>query len=63
MTYVNIEELNVEFGSGSDFVNVRGTSAITNLNLNDGNDAGFVSVDADVRSRTDVSDIPYRPPR
>ena len=57
MTYVNIEELNVEFGSGSDFVNVRGTSAITNLNLNDGNDAGFVSVDADVRSRTDVSDF------
>lgn len=57
LDYVNIEELNIEFGSGDDFVNVRGTSAITTLNLNDGDDAAFVSTDANVRSRAEVSDF------
>ena len=46
--YTNVETLNVLLGSGPDVVNVQGTSAVTNLSTGAGNDAVYVSSQADV---------------
>jgi hypothetical protein len=43
INYYGIDTLNIDFGSGADVVDVRGTSARTNINLSDGNDSIFVS--------------------
>ena len=48
LTYYGVETLNLSLGSGDDIVNVQGTSAITNLQLNGGDDEIFVSSEFDV---------------
>ncbi|MEX0958007.1 MAG: LEPR-XLL domain-containing protein [Burkholderiales bacterium] len=44
--YSGIEVLNIDLGSGADVFNVQGTSAVTNLALNDGDDRIHVSSEA-----------------
>ena len=41
--YQNIEVLNIDFGSGNDVANIRGTSAITNVFGHDGNERFYIS--------------------
>ncbi|HEY0008214.1 MAG TPA: calcium-binding protein, partial [Tepidisphaeraceae bacterium] len=48
--YASIENLNISTGSGSDVFNVQGTSAVTNLNTNDGNDRIYVADTANVQA-------------
>ncbi|MHB1244660.1 MAG: hypothetical protein ACYC1P_14865, partial [Gaiellaceae bacterium] len=48
LNYYGIETLNIGLGSGDDVVNVRGTSAVTNLATNDGDDRIFVSSEANI---------------
>jgi len=43
IAYETVETLNINLGSGSDVFNVQGTSAVTNLSLNAGDDRMFVS--------------------
>ena len=53
INYYYIDELNIEFGSGSDVLNVQSTSAEeTNIALHDGNDRIFISSDADLDRNT-----------
>jgi len=47
ISYYGVETLNVDLGSGDDVFNVRGTSAVTNLNLGDGDERIYVSSQAD----------------
>ena len=46
--YSGIEHFDLTLGAGNDIVNVRGTSATTNLNLGDGDDKVYVSSEANV---------------
>jgi Ca2+-binding RTX toxin-like protein len=43
VNYYDVDVLNLQLGSGSDVVNIRGTSAVTNVFTNDGNDRVYVS--------------------
>ncbi len=53
INYYFIDELNIDFGSGSDVLNVQGTTAgVTNIALNNGDDRILVSSDADLDSNT-----------
>ena len=47
INYYNVDVLNIELGSGADVFNVQGTTAVTNLHLNDGDDQIFVSSESD----------------
>ncbi|RLL51276.1 calcium-binding protein [Mariprofundus sp. EBB-1] len=46
MNYYNIDTMNIDLGSGADVFNVQGTSAVTNLNSQAGNDTINVSSQA-----------------
>ncbi|MDO9175671.1 MAG: FlgD immunoglobulin-like domain containing protein, partial [Actinomycetota bacterium] len=50
INYYGVGTLNVTLGSGSDLINVQGTSAVTNLNTAAGNDRVFVSSNANVNT-------------
>ena len=53
INYYLIDELNIDFGSGDDVLNVQDTTAeVTNIALNDGDDRIFVSSDADLDANT-----------
>ena len=53
VNYYFIDELNIDFGSGDDVLNVQSTTAgVTNIALNDGDDRIFVSSDADLDPNT-----------
>ncbi len=53
INYYFIDELNIDFGSGADVLNVQSTTAeVTNIALNDGDDRIFVSSDADLDANT-----------
>jgi hypothetical protein len=43
VSYYNVAELNLMMGDGADLINVRGTSAVTNIDLRGGNDEVYVS--------------------
>ncbi|MDA1273124.1 MAG: hypothetical protein O2960_03590, partial [Verrucomicrobia bacterium] len=43
ITYGGLETLNLNLGSASDVLNIRGTSAVTNILANNGNDRVYVS--------------------
>ena len=49
INYYAIETLNIGLGSGDDVVNVRGTSAVTNLSTHDGDEQIYVSSDANIQ--------------
>ena len=57
LTYYGVETLNLSLGSGADIVNVQGTSAITNLQLNGGDDEIFVSSEFNVSFENRL--VPY----
>jgi Ca2+-binding RTX toxin-like protein len=48
INYYNIGTLNIGLGSGEDVFNVRGTSAVTNLDTHDGDEQIYVSSTADL---------------
>ncbi|MCH9023100.1 MAG: hypothetical protein IID32_10110, partial [Planctomycetes bacterium] len=48
INYQGIDLMNVNLGSGHDTINVKGTTAVTHLNLNDGDERVYVSSQADV---------------
>ncbi|NOS72615.1 MAG: hypothetical protein HOP33_22175, partial [Verrucomicrobia bacterium] len=48
ITYDTLEFLNIDTGSGDDVFNIRGTSAVTNISLHDGNEQIYVSSLANV---------------
>jgi Ca2+-binding RTX toxin-like protein len=48
INYYGIETLNIELGSGDDVFNVQGTTAVTNIDLNGGDDRIYVSSTADI---------------
>jgi Ca2+-binding RTX toxin-like protein len=48
ITYDTLEVLNIDTGSGDDVFNIRGTSAVTNISLHDGDDQIYVSSLANV---------------
>ena len=52
----------IDLGSGDDVFNVQGTSAVTNLNLHDGDERVYVSSTAafDLGTDTDFHDAPRR---
>ena len=54
ISYYGVETLNIEFGEGDDVANVQGTSATTNLQLNDGNDRIYVSSEAAIDNTSDT---------
>src|SRR5204862_223165 len=41
--YYNVESLNIDLGSGDNVVNIRGTTAVTNIYGHDGNERFYVS--------------------
>ncbi len=47
VAYFNLEQLNIALGSGSDSVNVQGTSAVTTIQGNDGNEVFNITSDTD----------------
>lgn len=55
INYGGLETLNIELGAGDDVFNVQGTSAVTNLNANNGNDRFYVSSLANVNQATKLS--------
>ncbi|HEV7301125.1 MAG TPA: hypothetical protein VGN72_17295 [Tepidisphaeraceae bacterium] len=50
ISYAALETLNIDAGSAGDVFNVRGTSAVTNLNTNGGNDRIYVANSANVQA-------------
>ncbi|MGB7961606.1 MAG: calcium-binding protein [Propionicimonas sp.] len=48
VTYAGVETLNLDLGLGSDVLNVRGTTAVTNVSAGPGDDRIYVSSIADV---------------
>jgi len=52
LNYYQVETFTVHAGSGTDVVNVRGTASETIFNLNSGDDAIYISSDADLNTTT-----------
>ena len=52
VNYYGIDTLNLDLGSGADVLNIRGTTAVTNVNSHDGEDRFYVSSLADLTTST-----------